>query len=52
MIEFDVKCLGRSKAITPRVRDEQARAFFERTGAMGEACHNPGYRPASIRWAA
>jgi hypothetical protein len=52
MIEFEVTCISCTKAITLRVRDEPARAFFETHGALCEACYKPGYQPASARRAA
>ncbi len=36
MIEFDVKCPSCKKLITLRVRDAQARMFFEEKGAHGD----------------
>ena len=39
MIEFDVKCLSCKKLITLRVRDAQARVFFEEKGALCEGCY-------------
>jgi hypothetical protein len=48
MIEFDTSCQSCGTPITLRVRDERTRAFFEKHGALCEACHQPGYRPTRI----
>jgi hypothetical protein len=48
MIEFDVKCRGCKKLITLRVHDEQSRLFFERNGALCEACHEHADQPARV----
>jgi hypothetical protein len=52
VIEFDVKCLSCKKLITLRVRDAQARMFFEEKGALCEDCYNVGPQPAPGRGAA
>ncbi|HYB41283.1 MAG TPA: hypothetical protein VEL75_05900 [Candidatus Methylomirabilis sp.] len=52
MIDFDIKCRKCEKPLTLRVRDDQARAFFEQHGALCEVCHMPGNRPSSSRRAA
>ena len=52
MIEFDVKCPSCKKLITLRVRDAQARVFFEEKGALCEECHRVGPQPAPRRCAA
>ena len=52
MIEFDVECLSCKKLITLRVRDVQARVFFEEKGALCENCYNVGLQPAPSRDAA
>ena len=52
MIEFDVKCLSCQKLITLRVRDAQARMFFEDKGARCEECYKVGPQPAPSRGAA
>ena len=46
MIEFDVKCLSCQKLITLRVRDAQARRFFEEKGALCEHCYT--VRPQAV----
>ena len=48
MIEFDVECHRCKKLITLRVRDEQSRMFFEKNGALCEACHARGHQSARI----
>ena len=52
MIEFDIKCLSCKKLITLRVRDAQARVFFEEKGALCGDCYKVGPRPAPSRGAA
>ena len=52
MIEFDVRCLSCKKVITLRVRDAQARVFFEEKGALCEDCYKGGPQPAPSRCAA
>ncbi len=52
MIEFDVKCRICGKPLTLRVRDGQSRVFFEKHGALCEACYKPGYPIARLRCAA
>ena len=49
MIEFDVKCRSCGKPITLRVRDDQSRVFFEKHGALCEACHAAAERVAPFR---
>jgi len=49
MIEFDVKCSSCKKLITLRVRDAQARAFFEEKGALCANCYRVGPQPVSTR---
>ena len=39
MIEFDLECLSCRKLITLRVRDAQARRFFEVKGALCVHCY-------------
>ena len=46
MIEFDIKCLSCKKLITLRVRDAQARVFFEEKGALCEDCYKVTPQPA------
>ena len=52
VIEFDAECRGCKKLITLRVRSEQVRAFFQRTGVLCDVCYEPGYRSVPLRWAA
>ena len=49
MIEFDVECLSCQKLITLRVRDAQARRFFEDKGAFCEHCYAVRPQPAPSR---
>jgi hypothetical protein len=46
MVEFDIKCRECGKPITLRVRDQQARDFFEKDGAFCEACYRTARQPA------
>ncbi len=52
MIEFDVKCSSCKKLITLRVRDAQARVFFEEKGALCADCYRVRPRPAPTQGAA
>jgi hypothetical protein len=52
VIEFDVKCMSCKKLITLRVRDEQSRVFFEKNGALCEACYERDCQSARMRCAA
>jgi hypothetical protein len=52
MIEFDVKCRICGKPLTLQVRDSQSRVFFEKYGALCEACSKPGYPVARLQCAA
>ena len=44
MIEFDVQCQLCRTPMTLQVRDERARAAFEKDGALCEVCYERGYR--------
>ncbi len=44
MIEFDVQCRLCRTPMTLQVRDERARAAFEKDGALCEVCYELGYR--------
>ena len=44
MIEFDVQCRLCRTAMTLQVRDERARAAFEKDGALCDVCYELGYR--------
>jgi hypothetical protein len=47
MVEFNMKCRACSKAITLRVRDRQAQAFFEEHGALCAVCYQANRQPAA-----
>ena len=51
MIEFDVKCSSCKKLITLRVRDAQARVFFEEKGALCADCYRVRPHTAPTRGA-
>lgn len=44
MIEFDVQCRLCRTPMTLQVRDERARAAFEKDGALCDVCYELGYR--------
>jgi len=44
MIEFDVQCRLCRTPMTLQVRDERARAAFEKDGALCDTCYELGYR--------
>jgi len=44
MIEFEVQCRLCRTPMTLQVRDERARAAFEKDGALCEVCYELGYR--------
>jgi hypothetical protein len=44
MIEFDIHCRLCRTRMTLLVRDERARATFEKNGAFCEVCSELGYR--------
>jgi hypothetical protein len=44
MIEFDIQCRLCRTPMTLQVRDERARAAFEKDGALCDVCYELGYR--------
>jgi hypothetical protein len=44
MIEFDIQCRLCHTPMTLQVRDERARAAFEKDGALCDVCYELGYR--------
>lgn len=44
MIEFEVQCRLCRTLMTLQVRDERARAAFEKDGALCDVCYEFGYR--------
>jgi len=52
MIEFEVQCRLCRTPMTLQVRDERARATFEKDGALCEVCYELGYRSRATTAAA